>query len=160
MILRCSSKGILIDTNLLILLLVGNFDPKYIASFKRTQKYDVSSYAFLKKYVQNFSKIITTPQILTELSNLTFDEMNQSNKMTEYFRQVVGYLRLAQESYQDKTQLIAHPSLSKFGFTDIGIVNVSKQTKCLVITDDFPLSRILETEKCHFINLYHLYGRI
>jgi hypothetical protein len=41
---RYARKGILIDTNILLLYFVGNFDQDLISSFKRTLQFTVEDY--------------------------------------------------------------------------------------------------------------------
>lgn len=72
---KYQKKGILIDTNLLILLLVGSFNENLISNFKRTINYTVEDYKYLKTFLLGFDKHFYTPNILTEITNLT-DSIN------------------------------------------------------------------------------------
>ena len=47
LIARYSRKGILIDTNILLLYFIGSFDPGLISSFKRTARFSVEDYETL-----------------------------------------------------------------------------------------------------------------
>ncbi|AQG78174.1 hypothetical protein AWR27_01710 [Spirosoma montaniterrae] len=65
------SRGLIIDTNLIVLLVVGSVDPKRISSHKRLSKYTNDDFSILKSFVQRFRHpLYTTPNILTEASNL------------------------------------------------------------------------------------------
>lgn len=68
-------KGILIDTNLLVLLLVGSYNEDMISNFKRTTNYTIEDYRYLKVFLTRFEKHFYTPNILTEITNLT-DSIN------------------------------------------------------------------------------------
>jgi hypothetical protein len=59
--LKYKSKGILIDTNLLLLLLVGFYDENLIAKFKRTSKYSKEDFQIIRNFILHFEKIIITP---------------------------------------------------------------------------------------------------
>lgn len=72
---KIRQNGILIDTNLLILLLVGSYNEDMILSFKRTKNYTVEDYRYLKLFIAGFEKHFYTPNILTEITNLT-DSIN------------------------------------------------------------------------------------
>jgi hypothetical protein len=61
------SKGVLVDTNLLVLYLVGKVNRKRIPSFKRTQTYTVEDFDLLAHLMAWFGKLVTTPHILTHL---------------------------------------------------------------------------------------------
>jgi hypothetical protein len=63
-------NGLLIDTNLLLLYLVGKTNPGRIANFKRTSRYTVEDFDLLGQIVEQFRTLVTTPHVLTELSNL------------------------------------------------------------------------------------------
>lgn len=62
--------SVLIDTNLLVLLVVGLTSERSIATHKRTQAYDIESFALLKRVIGAFPTTIVTAHILTETSNL------------------------------------------------------------------------------------------
>src|ERR1044072_1459487 len=64
-------SGILVDTNLLVLFLLGTFDKRLVTDFKRTQAYSVEDFELLSKLIQQFDKIIATPSVLAEVSNLS-----------------------------------------------------------------------------------------
>jgi hypothetical protein len=63
-------KGVLVDTNLLLLLLVGAIDPKHLAKFKPTANhgFTASDFALLCWIIDQFPRIFTTPHVLTEVS--------------------------------------------------------------------------------------------
>src|SRR4051812_26562103 len=67
---RYRSKGLLIHSNLLLLLLVGGADVSLIARCKRTKQFDLNDYELLRDFVFQFKKVATTPHVLTEVSNL------------------------------------------------------------------------------------------
>ncbi len=72
--IKFRQKGILIDTNLLVLLLVGSYDENMVGS-KRTTNYVVEDYRYLKIFLTKFENHFYTPNILTEITNLT-DSIN------------------------------------------------------------------------------------
>jgi len=72
------SKRILVDTNLLALYPIGTFDRSQISTDKNTRSYTVEDFDLLKILLKN-NRIIVTPNILTELSNLT----SSSNENTK-----------------------------------------------------------------------------
>ena len=61
-----SSKGLLVDTNLLVLLVIGALNPDQISDHKLTSKYSAVDYRLLKSFVDRFKLVVTTPNILTE----------------------------------------------------------------------------------------------
>ena len=66
---RYQNKGLLIDTNLLLLYFIGNYDPNRIPGFKRTMAFTVDEFWLLIGFLGVFDKLVTTPNVLTEVSN-------------------------------------------------------------------------------------------
>jgi len=63
--------GVLIDSNLLVLLVVGSVNPNRIGTFKRTRQYSRSDYTALVRVVGHFARVYTLAHIVAEVSNLT-----------------------------------------------------------------------------------------
>lgn len=148
-------NGVIVDTNLLILLLVGHHDPSFIGQ-KKTTKYTYEDYLLVKDIVAYASKIIVTPQILTEVANHTFDNFLTGDKYTSYFTHVLAYMNNSDESYTHKDQIAAEPLLSKFGFADVSIIEAARDLKCLVITDEGALTGLLGTLKIPSVDINQL----
>ena len=64
------SLGLLVDTNLLMLLWVGRWNSAFISRHKRTNQFDANDYGLLEMLVELFTKVVVTPCILAEASNL------------------------------------------------------------------------------------------
>ncbi|KAF0165241.1 MAG: hypothetical protein FD157_1593, partial [Rhodocyclaceae bacterium] len=61
---------ILIDTNLLVLYVVGTASRSYIEKHKRLTEFVVEDYDALLKLINNASAVFVTPHTLAETSNL------------------------------------------------------------------------------------------
>jgi hypothetical protein len=61
---------VVIDTNLLVLLVVGSASRDYIARHKRLDGYTVRHFDDLVALISVFSEIVLLPQIVAEVSNL------------------------------------------------------------------------------------------
>jgi hypothetical protein len=66
---RHREKGILLDTNLLVLLWLAAFDLGLVGG-KRLEKYTPDDVQLLRAYVSRFHRLLSTSTILTETSNL------------------------------------------------------------------------------------------
>lgn len=146
-----ATKGILVDTNLLLLFFIGIFDENYIKTFKRTKGYSIEEFSWVEDIIHKFSKIIVTPQILAELSNLS--KQMDKPKLKQYFSKLVGVIKKSREIYINKDQLMEINSLVEVGFTDFSIIKSATAGKYLVFTDDWPLIGYLQKEKVDVINL-------
>lgn len=59
-----------IDTNLLVVLIVGHVAPSYLGKHRRVRNYTAADFDLLTQYIGD-STIISTPNAFTEVSNLT-----------------------------------------------------------------------------------------
>lgn len=153
LIVSYQHRGLLVDTNLMLLLLVGLYDTQQIPKFKRTKEFTIENYETLARFVSAFKKVITTPNILTEVNSLS-NQLSENLKHQYYnvFTQVISQFL---EFYQPSVNLVSSAEFAKFGLTDSGIASLAKDTY-LVLTDDFKLSNYLQSQKVDVINFNHL----
>lgn len=59
--------SVILDTNLLVLLVVGMTNRAFIGKHKRTRAYTEEDYDLLCLLLEQYQQIITTPSILTEV---------------------------------------------------------------------------------------------
>ena len=153
MLSRYRTKGLLVDTNLLLLLVVGFLDPSYIERFKRTQAFAIEDFHLLTKMVAFFTRIVTTPNVLTEASNL-LGQLPEEGR--EEFSLVFARLaRRAEEDFTPSSELVAQLHFAKFGLTDSSIIETCKG-KYLVLTVDLPLFGYLTHTGIDAINFNHI----
>ncbi|NUO08393.1 MAG: hypothetical protein HUU08_06875 [Candidatus Brocadia sp.] len=147
------NKGILIDTSILLMYFIGNYNKSLIPRFKRTNKYVPEDYELLTSFIKCFTKIITTPNILTEVSNFS-DNLEDKHK-TLYFSEFTEQLELLYEFYTPSQDIGKLDHFAKYGLTDSGIIYLVKG-KYLVLSDDFPLVNYLQSKSIDAINFTHL----
>lgn len=152
LIRKHKSSGILVDTNLLLLLLVGNFRQDQIERFKRTSMFTVDDFELLVNLLSQFQKIITTPNILTEVSNLA-GQIPGSYK-EELFKVFATAIDRYFEIKISSNEVANHRQFTKFGLPDTISISLAKQH--LVLTAEFPLANYLETIGLDVINFNHL----
>jgi rRNA-processing protein FCF1 len=147
------NRGLIIDSNLLLLFFVGLHDPTWIDRFKRTSKFSSEDFARLVAFMDRFKEIVTTPSILTEVSNL-LGQLPEKLKYSFRLHFARG-LKNLNEQYTSSRELGDAPIFAKFGLTDTAIL-LAARGKYVVLTDDFPLAQYLETQKIDVINFNHL----
>ncbi|OGU10442.1 MAG: hypothetical protein A2X61_06165 [Ignavibacteria bacterium GWB2_35_12] len=152
---KYKSKGVIIDSNLVLYFFIGSYDNNLVNRFKVTKKFGIAGFEILWNLIDHFDKIITTPHILTEISNL-------SNKLegiykVEYFNLFFQKLETIDELFLPAKDNFADDRYRKFGLTDAAIVNLSKTKSYLVLTDDIPLYQILLKSEIDVINFTHLF---
>jgi hypothetical protein len=86
-------KGLLVDSNLLLLYFVGAYDPERISTFKGTYSrgFSEDDFNLLFRLIALFEKIVTTPNILTEVSNLS-SQLRKDEKRSYYLDFAAQYL--------------------------------------------------------------------
>ena len=144
-------KGLILDTNLLLVYLIGCYDVDYITHFTRTSAYTSEDFNKLRRYIKNFNALFVTPQILTELSHFS-EEVNES-KLNSYFEVLIKELSNFKEEYIDENIILSNKeSLIKFGFADCSIVEAAKRNSLTVLTTDFPLSGSMKASDLKALN--------
>jgi rRNA-processing protein FCF1 len=155
LIAQYKSKGLLVDSNLLLLYFVGLYDPERIRTFKRTYSrgFTLADFDLLLRLLKHFDMFVTTPNILTEVSNLS-NQLRHDEKDTYYsvFAYSAGLLT---EHYSESKQICALEHFKNFGLTDSGIISMA-QGRYLVLTDDAPLVGYLQQAGIDVINFNHL----
>ncbi len=150
---KYSARGILINTNILLLYLIGLVNRERIPRFKRTAQFIPEDYDLLCQLVNSFQKVITTPNILTEVNSLAnqLGEPERSQCLNIFAR----LISIISEEYLDSDSVTKHEFFARFGLTDCGIMYLA-QDKYLVLTDDLKLSLYLKAQGIDAINFNNL----
>ncbi len=153
LILDYNKKGLLVDTNLLLLYIVGANDPDRISRFKRTTKFTVDEFKLLERFLSLFERVVTTPNILTEVSNLL--GQLPENLHPSFYGHFAKHIPRFEEHYSSSTSISITTHFDRFGLTDSGIAELVKG-KHLVLTDDLSLFGYLQNRGIDAINFNHL----
>jgi hypothetical protein len=163
LVARYAVRGLLVDTNVLLLYLVGLLDPELIERFKRTRSsgYGAEDFVLVSNLIALFARIVITPHILAELSNLSL-QMEQP-RLSAYFGRAVEALRHVTEEPVCKDRMLSSEWLDllpKIGFTDLSILEAGQRGKYLVLTDDLKAAAYLSRAGLDVINLNVLRGEL
>lgn len=146
-------RGILVDANLLMLYFVGEFIPDQLSRLRRTRKFAFADYVLVKNFLYRFDVKVTTPNILTEVSNLASDI--PSRLRNSFFQRLQSSFELLQEQYLPSKAGASSPAFIRFGLTDSTIAEIASK-RYLVLTGDFPLANYLGSIDADVINFNHL----
>jgi hypothetical protein len=147
------SAELLIDTNLLVLFVVGSVNRARIEQFKRTRQYSKSDYDLLLRVLGECKSLYTLAHVMAEVSNLT---------------DLTGPERLrARQLLKDALVILKEPSLpsaraaqsdhyEQLGLVGAAIAIAAREHKCAVLTDDLDLYCALSRQGIHTINFTHL----
>jgi hypothetical protein len=130
------SSLLLVDTNLLVLLIVGHVDARQIATFKRSRAYTAEDFLLLADYIARYRQVVTTPNVLTEVSNLV-GQWTEPYR-TQAFSALAALVAQVDERYVRSATITVDPRFLKLGLTDVSILHAS-QGSLSVLTDDLPL---------------------
>jgi|HubBroStandDraft_6_1064221.scaffolds.fasta_scaffold427569_2 hypothetical protein len=149
---KYKSRGVLLDTNLLLVLAVGNYRKERILSFKRTLQYTIEDYTLLTRIAAYFDRRVTTPNILTEVDNLarqlpSIEYKAISAALAELISGLLEIYVPSLDASKTKTHEI-------FGLTDC--VTVMSAADVLLVTDDLRLASFVSQRGRDAININHI----
>lgn len=150
---RYRKCGVLVDTNLLLMYFVGAHDPEEIPRFKRTKQFTPEDHTLLIRFLGLFGRIVTTPHVLTEVSNLA-GQLADPTKVGVFAKLGAG-IKLFDEEHSPAVEIASQPTFTRFGLTDSAILYQVKG-RYLVLTDDFRLSQYLQSAGVDVFNFNHL----
>ena len=150
---RHIGKSIALDSNLLLVLIAGSLGAQLFKSFKRVSGYRMEDYELLVRLLGSFTVLITTPHVLTEVSNLA-NGLRESYKYdwNTYFAPLVGSEKNigVREQWIPAAELALKPDFLPFGLTDTALAELTSQA--LVVTEDYRLSGSLKTRGIPVLN--------
>jgi len=117
------------------------------------QGFTEKEFSLLKEIVDNFSKIVTTPHILTETSNFIF---NLHGEILHSTLQIAAKtIQSIKERRPEAKKLVQSSGFFDFGLTDCAILDLP-QKKYLVLSVDAALVIALNKKGVDAINFNHL----
>jgi hypothetical protein len=153
LITKHRGKGVFVDTNLLVLLLVGLVNRERIRNFKRTQDFTIEDFRMLDSLMKWFGgPLVTTPHVLSQVSDLTDLSGNEGSAMRQLFKSKV---EVFEEKYDPASDLVQHPLFEGFGLGDASVAAACKRG-VVVLTADVQLQLALERSGLDAINFNHI----
>ena len=154
---RHRDEGILLDTNVLLLLWLATFDPRLIGG-KRLEKYTPDDVELLAGYVGQFKRILTTSTILTETSNLAAQVLSGQRKQTLFRRLFPLFGASPPDDFHHCSVdglTLDESIFVRLGFTDASIA-ATVGTQHLLLTDDLDLYLATQAQGAPAINFTHM----
>ena len=138
---KSRGKYLLLDSNLLILLLLGSFDIRLIASFKRLSDFSTSDFQAVRDLSLSF-KIATSAHVLTEVSNLAKDLPHRQRQ--DVFRHIATRIAYLKGNVVSAVEVTPNAEFSSFGITDAVLTNLCGSH--LLLTNDVRLAAHLRSK--------------
>ncbi len=156
---RHRRNGLLVDTNLLLLYFIGNYD--YATGYHLVNesrytrgRYLPEDFDVLDALLEHFEIRITTPRILAEVSNLINTLPSGASRFCiELLKNTIPTLR---ERNVPAIELARDEAFLAFGVADMSIVKVVASEPCLTLTDDFKLTGYMRENGMDVLNFHEI----
>lgn len=126
-------REVLLDTNVFILLLIGQIKPENISGHKRTSVYNKDHFDYLLGLISNFDHILISPNVATEVDNLlnnfTGDEKYMYLSLTRHI------FKTSIEKYIQTSQVVEQWHYDTLGVTDSAILMMAQNCDLLISGD-------------------------
>ncbi len=150
---RHRTRGAILDSNLLLLLVVGRVDRALIGRFKRTREFREGEFDLVAGLAGSFSRLFSTPNILTEVSNLG-GQLGGPDRPS--FFQVLGRtIEKLEESYIESRRAASTPAFERLGLAD-STTSLLAQQGIGVVSGDFHLVGSLRAAGVDALNFNHV----
>ncbi len=134
--------SVLVDSNLLLLLVVGLWNQKAITDQKRLNGMTAADFRLLQRFLASFPTICTTPHVLTEVSNLAGSATGQTRHAI--FHQLAILLTILDERIMPSQELSRRAEFRSFGLTDAALASLNSEM--LLLTEDGRLASHLQRQ--------------
>jgi predicted nucleic acid-binding protein len=125
--------AIVLDTNLLVLLVVGATSKTLIGVHDRLAAYSEADFDLLNDYLAAASQIVVTPHTLTESSNLLRQIRNPArDRISATLKALIGR---AEERFADSQTVAEHADYLRLGLTDCALMTVAAGDEELLTVD-------------------------
>jgi hypothetical protein len=146
------NTGVFFDTNLMVVIVVGSYKAEWLGKHRRTLAFDMAEYRLLMRLLGRCEKRLTTPNILTEVDNLSRQlPQNEHVWIAEHFNKLAANMF---EIYHQSYEHLGGDLHCKVGLTDAILIHLSASH--LVVTADFPLASRIEAMGRNVINFNHI----
>ena len=126
-------SSVFVDANLLVLLVAGVLDPDIIAKHRRLRTFGPEDFERVREMVSGFERVLVTPNTLTEASNLLGQHREpERSRLFKTLRILIGE---SHEVVVASADAAGHPSFSRLGLTDAGLLGLVSRDTPLVTVD-------------------------
>jgi hypothetical protein len=149
-------RQVALDSNLLVLLVVGSLAPSQIAGHKRLRAYDVEDFELLCRHLDG-AELVTTPNAMTEASNLIVYGVSEPLRSNLLFA-LKSVADIVNERYLASGQVMTSDPYRRLGLTDAAWLALS-EPRLELLTDDLPLYLAASHAGMNARNFNHLRDR-
>ena len=123
-----------IDTNLLVLLVVGQTDKDLISRHRRTRAYRAQDYELLVKLInETHHPVFVTPNTLTEASNLL--AQHGEPERSRIFGVLQNLIETTEEKAVESRVAARNSNFRRLGLTDAALMEIVSASNPLITAD-------------------------
>ena len=146
-------RPLAIDTNLLVLLVVGLASKDLIGKHKRLCEFSVADFDLLTVILRAHSHLVVTPNVWTETSNLSRQIGEPArNRISAVMR---GLIDQSEEAYVTSASAAASDEFVRLGLTDAALLEV-KPISIPFVTSDLDLYLAAQKAGREVVNFNHI----
>jgi hypothetical protein len=153
LLVQHASAGLVLDANLLVLLLVGKTRRALVGSHKRLSEFSADDFDALEDIIKRFPVITTTPNVLTEVSNLCWGFVGDD--LERYLATIINHVTIVTEEYVPSKDVISATAFAHMGLSDAVLAEIASRN-LLVLTMDGRLYHFLLSLSLPTINFNHI----
>ncbi|MEP0214037.1 MAG: hypothetical protein ABJD66_12520 [Cellulophaga sp.] len=124
---------ILIDSNSLLVLILGLMDPALINTHSKTSIYEEEDFHNLISTIKNIESIVVLPNIWTEVDNL-LNKFTGSQKDL-YVKRIIETIKITSEEYLESKMVENNLLFYDLGLADTLILEYAKDCEMLITSD-------------------------
>jgi rRNA-processing protein FCF1 len=148
--------GVLVDTNMLLVYLVGLLEPVLVERVNPNRAYSLRDFERVATVLSQFKTLIVTPAILAEVTNLAASRLLDFHN-GQFLRMLASALPTSRytERLVKLDSVCARKGFALFGFTDATVEEVGA-SGVPVFTDDSKLYERLSSLSIKVFNYNHI----
>ena len=140
---------LLLDTNVLVLLIVGSLSTDLIGQKAKLKNFDLDDFVLVARIAREATSHISTPNVLTEVSNHLGSGKQQL--VPGGLEEFAKFVFLLDEFHFPSNEIVRMPEFNSLGLTDAGILRLADDKTC-VVSVDFHLCNRLAGKGVDVIN--------
>jgi len=126
-------KALVLDSNLLVLLVVGGADAGYIRKHKRLDAFTEADFHLLLSVIDGFDRVIVTPNTLAETWSLATQIAEPArSRIAQNFKHLVQH---SDEQHRRSIQIIERDEFMRLGLTDSVMLTLNQEENTLLTAD-------------------------
>ncbi len=126
-------SGYFVDTNLLILYVVGQEDPDIIAKHGRLEDYSIDDYILLSDLIAKVGQLFVTPNTLTETCNLLGQHGDpEKTRLLERLRYII---QTSNEVTVASSAAVSNATFHRLGLADCVLCEAATRDTPLITVD-------------------------